>query len=178
MRQPQLSAQLLGTAIDLIHATVAVYSHKLPAKRLKQTPQRGITFKGHAVDFQQLLCRNARLDHITRRQTLTHGQHHRIGQRCLIGRLRTALLLLIAQPHPPFGLPLAALFSGMHRQQRIGTVPLGRFTQRRRVGAFNIVDRANQLFAQVRQRQAQWQPPVLRCTAQRFGRRLPVTDQA
>ena len=105
-------------------------------------------------------------------------QQYRIGERGSVSALGGALLSLVAQPQAPFGLPLTAFLTRMHRQQRIGTVALGGCTQRRGVRAFKIRRGGDYLFIQVSQRQAQRQPPVLRGPAQGLGNGLAIADQA
>ncbi len=141
-------------------------------------PQRRIALQVHALHFQQLLRRRAGLGGKARSQALAHRQQHGIGQGRGVRALGRALLFLVAQPEAPFRLPLRAILMGVHGEQGVGAITLGRRMQWRGIGAFEVLGGRDDLFIQVGQGQAQWQATMLRGTAQRFGGRLPIAHQA
>ena len=78
----------------------------------------------------------------------------------------------------PLGLPLAALFTGMHREQGVSVVTLRCPAQWRRVRTFQIRCRGDNLLIQIRQRQAQRQTTVLCRSTQRRSAGLAIAHQA
>ncbi|MNT02170.1 hypothetical protein D3C72_1366580 [compost metagenome] len=75
-------------------------------------------------------------------------------------------------------MPLPALFLGVYREQGVGVVAFRCLMQWRGICALQIRRGRDDLLIQIRQRQAQWQAPVLGSPTQRRRAGLAVAHQA
>ena len=181
-RQCQLSAQLLRTGVDAIDQAITFHPQQVATKGFEQAIQLREPRDIGPQDLQGDVRRGAWRNHIAWRQVLTDGQHYRVRQSLEGFLLSLAVALLVVEPDVPLRLPAGIGFSRMDRQQYVGIVALGRLAQRLPAVRAECVRRCQQLFGQIRQRQAQRQATVLRggthwrCAALIVAKQLGALD--
>lgn len=172
-----MCAQLFSIGIHRKGQRIALNLAQLRGKRLKNALQLGITRQVNALHLHGQGRGRTRGDNKARCQTLIDSQQDGIGQRRLVSALHGALLALITQPQAPLGLPLTIGFARNDRQQGIGGVALGGFTQGSRIIRSEVFRNRHQLLGKISQWQAQRQTTVLRGLIKRRSRSLAITKQ-
>ena len=168
---------MLGTGLHGIVEAIAPHAYQTRAERIEQALQLGIACQCRALDLEGQAGRRFRRGNETSGQAVADGQHHAVCQRVGRSAFSLALLSRIAHPQPPLRLPFAVRLLGVHCQQGIGGITLRGCAQGIGLGGGEVFRGTDDLFVEIRQRQAQRQAAVLRRTLERFGRGLVVTDQ-